>query len=109
MRQPHSSVLPISPPDEAHDPPPGPRRDRPNLTERVAGWSAAHRKTAVFGWLLLIAAIFMLGIFAHRMMPICPLGYILTIPPVPRNTTENMPGPGILMLYCLWSRARPEI
>ena len=61
MRQPHSSVLPISPPDEAHDPPPGRRRERPNLTERVAGWSAAHRKTAVFGWLLLVAAIFMLG------------------------------------------------
>ena len=60
MRQPQSSVLPISPPDEAHDPP-GRRRDRPNLTERVACWSAAHRKTVVFGWLLLIAAIFMLG------------------------------------------------
>jgi len=60
MRQPHSSVLPISPPDEAHDPP-GHRRHRPSLTERVAGWSAAHRKTAVFGWLLLVAAIFMLG------------------------------------------------
>jgi putative drug exporter of the RND superfamily len=61
MRQPHSSVLPISPPDEAHDPPPGRRGDRPNLTERVAGWSAAHRKTAVFGWLLLVAALFMGG------------------------------------------------
>src|SRR5579863_6271738 len=61
MRPPHSSVLPISPPDEAHDPPPGQRPERPNLTERVAGWSAAHRKTAVFGWLLLVAAIFMAG------------------------------------------------
>jgi RND superfamily putative drug exporter len=61
MRQPQSSVLPISAPDEAHDPPPGRRRDRPNLTERVAGWSAAHRKTAVFGWLLLVAALFMGG------------------------------------------------
>src|SRR6516164_7501006 len=60
MRQPHSSILPDSPPDETHDPP-GRRRDRPNLTERVAGWSAAHRKTAVFGWLLLVAAIFMTG------------------------------------------------
>ncbi|HXO23689.1 MAG TPA: MMPL family transporter, partial [Streptosporangiaceae bacterium] len=27
----------------------------------MAGWSAAHRKTAVFGWLLLVAAIFMAG------------------------------------------------
>jgi RND superfamily putative drug exporter len=60
MRQPHSSVLPISPTGEAHDPP-GHPRDRTNLTERVVGWSAAHRKTAVFGWLLLVAAIFMLG------------------------------------------------
>jgi RND superfamily putative drug exporter len=57
MRQPQSSVLPISPPGEAHDPPP----PRPNVTERVAGWSARHRKTAVFGWLLLIAAIFIGG------------------------------------------------
>jgi RND superfamily putative drug exporter len=57
MRQPQSSVSPISPPGEAHDPPP----PRPNVTERIAGWSARHRKTAVFGWLLLIAAIFMLG------------------------------------------------
>ena len=57
MRQPQSSVLPISPPSEAHDPPPA----RPNVTERIAGWSARHRKTAVFGWLLLVAAIFMGG------------------------------------------------
>jgi len=57
MRHPQSSVLPISPPGEAHDPPP----PRPNVTERVAGWSAAHHKTAVFGWLLLVAAIFMVG------------------------------------------------
>jgi RND superfamily putative drug exporter len=27
----------------------------------VAGWSARHRKTAVFGWLLLVAAVFMAG------------------------------------------------
>ena len=31
------------------------------VTERVAGWSARHRKTAVFGWLLLIAVIFLAG------------------------------------------------
>src|SRR5215813_2935700 len=54
MRQPHSSVLPISPPDEAHDRPPGRRRERPNLssgtedvvrlagvTKRYGGRSAA--------------------------------------------------------------------
>ena len=57
MRQPQSSVLPISPPGEVHDPPP----PRPNVTERVAGWSARHRKTVVFGWLLLVAAIFIGG------------------------------------------------
>jgi RND superfamily putative drug exporter len=59
MRQPTSSVFPSSASAEAHDPPPG--RVRPNLTERVAGWSARHRKTAVFGWLLLVAALFMAG------------------------------------------------
>jgi len=60
MRDPRTSVLPISPPAEAHDPPPE-HRAWPNLTERVAGWSARHRKTAVFGWLLLVAAVFMAG------------------------------------------------
>jgi RND superfamily putative drug exporter len=37
------------------------RKHRTPLTERIAGWSARHRKTAVFGWLLLVAAIFMVG------------------------------------------------
>jgi RND superfamily putative drug exporter len=58
MRQPHSSVLPVPPPD-AQDPPRN--RARPSLTERVAGWSAIHRKTAVFGWLALVAVIFAAG------------------------------------------------
>ena len=30
-------------------------------TERIAGWSARHRKTAVFGWLLLVAVVFVVG------------------------------------------------
>src|SRR6516164_5633139 len=59
MHQPTSSVFPISASAEARDAPPG--RARPPLTERVAGWSARHRKTAVFGWLLLVAALFMAG------------------------------------------------
>ena len=59
MRQPSSPVFPIAAPEEVHDPPP--RRARPNLTERVAGWSARHHKTAVFGWLLLVAAVFIAG------------------------------------------------
>jgi len=58
MRQPHSSVCP-DPPLESHDPPGV--RARSSLTERVAGWSARHRKTAVFGWLLLVAAVFIGG------------------------------------------------
>ena len=31
------------------------------VVERVAGWSARHKKTAVFGWLLLVAVIFTAG------------------------------------------------
>jgi len=49
MRHPHSPALPSS------GPPRGP------LVERVAGWSAAHRKTAVSGWLLLVIAAVVAG------------------------------------------------
>ena len=70
MRQPYNSVLPISSPGEALDLPPGRRGERSNLTGRVAGWSAAHRKTAVFGWLFLVAAIFVLGqVLGSRNLP----------------------------------------
>ena len=31
------------------------------LTERVAGWSTRHRKTTVFGWLALVAIVFVAG------------------------------------------------
>jgi RND superfamily putative drug exporter len=31
------------------------------LVERIAGWSARHRKTAVLGWLVLVAAVFVAG------------------------------------------------
>src|SRR6516164_7642091 len=61
MRQPRTPVSLTAPSFETHDPPPGGDREHPNLTERVAGWSARHRKTAVFGWLLLVAALFMAG------------------------------------------------
>jgi RND superfamily putative drug exporter len=43
--------------------PPGPPRraaGRP-VVERIAGWSARHRKTALFGWLLLVAGAVVLG------------------------------------------------
>src|SRR5215831_6893386 len=35
----------------------GPPREpvRAPVVERIAGWSARHRKTALFGWLLLVA------------------------------------------------------
>jgi putative drug exporter of the RND superfamily len=49
MRHPHS---PASPPSG---------HSRAPLTERVARWSAAHRKTAVFSWLLLVIAAFVIG------------------------------------------------
>jgi len=55
MRQLSSSVLP-----ETGSPREQPRRSRAPVVERVAGWSARHRKTAVLGWLLLVAAV-MLG------------------------------------------------
>ena len=31
------------------------------IVERVAGWSARHKKTAVFGWLLLVVACLLVG------------------------------------------------
>jgi putative drug exporter of the RND superfamily len=37
------------------------RRARAPLVERVAGWSARHRKTAVFGWLALVAIVIVAG------------------------------------------------
>jgi putative drug exporter of the RND superfamily len=38
-----------------------PARSRPPIVERIAGWSARHRKTAVLGWILLVVAVFMGG------------------------------------------------
>ena len=49
MRHHHSPASPSSSPVRAP------------LVERIAGWSAAHRKTAVFGWLLLVIAAVMVG------------------------------------------------
>jgi RND superfamily putative drug exporter len=74
MRQPRSSVLPETDPGR-HDqhPDPGPIRDpadgydhgryrpRPPMVERIAGWSVRHRKTAVLGWLVIVAAVFVAG------------------------------------------------
>ena len=33
----------------------------PPFIERVAGWSARHYKTAIAGWLVLVAAAFIVG------------------------------------------------
>ncbi len=58
LRQMQSSVLPET------DPPHHRRAGRPArapIVERIGGWSARHRKTAVLGWLLLVAAVFVAG------------------------------------------------
>jgi RND superfamily putative drug exporter len=58
MRQPLPSLFPKPAADSDSA-----RRKRPrgSVTEAVAGWSIRHRKTVVFGWLLLIAAVFIVG------------------------------------------------
>ena len=38
-----------------------PRRTSGPVVERIAGWSARHRKTALFGWLLLVVGAVMVG------------------------------------------------
>jgi len=53
---PEVAALPKTPPPS---PQPDPRR-RP-VVERIASWSIKHRKTAVLGWLLLVAAVFLIG------------------------------------------------
>jgi len=58
MRQPQSSVLPKS--DPALDEPRR-TRARPPLIERIASWSARHRKSAILGWLALVIAAFAVG------------------------------------------------
>jgi putative drug exporter of the RND superfamily len=61
MRQSQDSVLPETGPGRQSA---RRRRQRPvrrPLVERIAGWSARHRKTAVFGWLALVAIVFVAG------------------------------------------------
>jgi RND superfamily putative drug exporter len=53
-----SALAPAGPAGPEHAPR---RRTRPPVVERIAGWSARHRKTAVLGWLVLVAAVFVLG------------------------------------------------
>ncbi len=59
----HESEVPVVPDDSpgAHGRPrPAERRAGP-LVERIAGWSARHKKAAVAGWLLLVAVVFVAG------------------------------------------------
>jgi uncharacterized membrane protein YdfJ with MMPL/SSD domain len=54
-------------PDQADDPesgtslPPPKPNTRTNLTGRIGGWSARHRKTAIFGWLAFVVLAVVLG------------------------------------------------
>jgi putative drug exporter of the RND superfamily len=66
MRRAPSSAFPQTvpvrrEPDHSGAPPHRPPDGRRPVVERIAGWSSRHRKTAVFGWLLLVAVIFVLG------------------------------------------------
>jgi len=65
MRQSQSSVLPETGLPEADHARQSPRRTgapgRPALVERIAGWSSRYRKTAVLGWLILVAMVFVAG------------------------------------------------
>jgi putative drug exporter of the RND superfamily len=61
MRQ---SQLPVWPPTGApppQTPPAAARRARRPMVERIAAWSANHRKTAVVGWLGIVAIVFVIG------------------------------------------------
>ena len=47
-----------------YEPPPAdvtPSRAAQPAVEAIAGWSARHRKTAVFGWLALVAVAYLIG------------------------------------------------
>ena len=46
---------------EAQGPSPGRAKTRGPLVERIAGWSVRHRKTAVIGWLVLVAVAIAVG------------------------------------------------
>jgi RND superfamily putative drug exporter len=58
MRQPQSSVLPKADPPRRH-------RAHAPVTERVAAWSARHRKLAVLAWLVMVVAAVAVGQLLH--------------------------------------------
>ena len=49
------------PPEPPEDPPAAPPRRARHLAARMGRWSAAHWKTATFGWLVIIAIVFYVG------------------------------------------------
>ncbi len=61
LRQMQGSVLPESDPDRQRRDRAAGARTRAPIVERIAGWSARHRKTAVLGWLALVAVVFVGG------------------------------------------------
>jgi putative drug exporter of the RND superfamily len=60
MRQSQSSVLPETGSDYHEHRRAGPPQKGP-VVERIAGWSARHRKTVVLGWLALVVIVFVVG------------------------------------------------
>jgi RND superfamily putative drug exporter len=58
MRQPQSSVLPKAEPPRRH-------RAHAPVTERIAAWSARHRKLAVLTWLVMVVAAVAVGQLLH--------------------------------------------
>jgi putative drug exporter of the RND superfamily len=63
MRQSQLPVLPPTGGNPPQSPPAAPPGARQPVVERIAAWSATHRKTAVFGWLGLVAIVFVVGQF----------------------------------------------
>jgi RND superfamily putative drug exporter len=61
LRQMQSSVLPETGRNRHRRSGSRAKAARAPVVERIAGWSAQHRKTAVFGWLALVAAVFVAG------------------------------------------------
>jgi putative drug exporter of the RND superfamily len=57
MSQPQGAVRYEPPPPDT----PSPGRAKLPAVEAIAGWSARHRKTAVFGWLALVAVAYLIG------------------------------------------------
>ena len=58
--------MPSTTPDRDVDATLGPPPPTDNLTARAARWSAAHRRTAVLGWIAFVIAAFAAGTWWRR-------------------------------------------